>query len=270
MITGIGGLPGSGKSYFAGERIYQSLGRGKVVYTNMSSISIHKMAWSLYRASCRPRQKTLENFRILNTWDMPDIWKMGIENAEIFLDEVMIAWLSRDWAKMDRRVLDWFSQHRKMRVNFTYIAQSIPKVDGTLRDMTQEFIMMRNTSFWRFSVFRLPQMFLAIHYAEDMSNILKREWVLPIKKFYGFYDSWALFPSKKPVELEGENVLDFGAGRAARSAGGSAKIEGEGIYPLKKNDIKSDENKKMGEAENGILGDVSKMHGRESVGGQVF
>ena len=270
MITGIGGLPGSGKSYFAVERIYQSLGRGKVVYTNMSNISIHKMAWSLYRASGRPREKTLNNFRILNTWDMPDIWKMGIENSEIYLDEVMIAWLARDWAKMDRRVLDWFSQHRKMRVNFTYIAQSIQKVDGTLRDMTQEFIMMRNTSFWKFSIFRLPQMFLAIHYAEDMSNILKREWVIPIKKFYGFYDSWALFPVKKPVDLDGKNVVDLDAGRAGRRPGGSAIQMENNIYPLKKNDDISEKKKKIGEEENGILDDVSEMYGSEPIGKKIF
>jgi len=220
MITGIGGLPGSGKSYYAMERIYQSLSRGKVVYTNMRNISSHKVAWSLYRSIGRPRERTLKNLRFIDTWEMPNIWSMNIENAEIVLDEVMIAWLSRDWAKMDRRVLDWFSQHRKLRVNFTYIAQSISKVDATLRDMTQEFIQMRNTAFWKLSFIRLPQMFLAIHYAEDQKNVLKREWVIPIKKFYGFYDSWALFPSRPPVGPKGDNVTDISAPRPARSAGG--------------------------------------------------
>lgn len=223
MITGIGGLPGSGKSYYALERIYTSLLYGKVVYTNMSNILIHKVAWSIHRSTGRPRHKILKNFRIIQTWDFPSIWKMNIENAEIVMDEVMIAWLARDWAKMDREVINWFSQHRKMRVNFTYIAQSIDKVDSTLKDMTQEFILMRNTRFWKFSVFRLPEMFLAIHFAEDQKNILKREWIIPIKKYYSFYDSWALFPSKKPVDdSESENVVDFQAGRAARSAGGFA------------------------------------------------
>lgn len=223
MITGIGGLPGSGKSYYAMERIYSSLSSGKVVYTNMRNISIHKVAWSLYRSIGRPRERTLKNLRFIDTWDMPKIWSMNIENAEIVLDEVMIAWLSRDWAKMDRRVLDWFSQHRKLRVNFTYIAQSISKVDATLRDMTQEFIQMRNTAFWKFSVFKLPQMFLAIHYAEDQKNVLKREWVIPIKKFYGFYDSWALFPSKPPAGDLGDNVTEISASRPTRSVGGVAE-----------------------------------------------
>jgi len=217
MITGIGGLPGSGKSYFALERIYNDLMDGKVVYTNMRSIQIHKIAWSIYRSSGRPRQKILDNFRLINTWEMKDIWKRGIYNASIYLDEVMVAWLSRDWSKMDRNLINWFSQHRKMRVNFTYIAQSIDRVDGTLRDMTQSFILMRNTAFWRFGIFKLPQMFLAIHYAEDMKNILKREWVIPIKKYYGFYDSWALFPTRPEEEHEPGEVLPLPVHQARRA-----------------------------------------------------
>jgi len=218
LITGIGGLPGSGKSYYALESIYTSLSRGKVVYSNMRNISIHKIAWSIHRASGRPRQKILDNFRLIDTWEMSDIWNRGIVNCEIVLDEVMVSWLSRDWAKMDRGLINWFSQHRKMRVNFTYIAQSIERVDGTLRDMTQKFIIMRNTAYWRFSIFRLPQMFLAIHYAENMKDILKREWVIPIKKYYGFYDSWALFPSK-PENID--NIRDIvPSSRQARRAWG--------------------------------------------------
>ena len=225
MITGIGGLPGSGKSYYALERIYTDLYNGKVVYCNMRSICIDKIAWSIYRSSGRPRQKIKANFRLIDTWDMTDIWKMNICNAQIYLDEVMVSWLSRDWAKMDRGIINWFSQHRKFRVNFTYIAQSIDKVDSTLKDMTQEFILMRNTSFWRFSIFRLPQMFLAIHYAEDQKNILKREWVIPIKKYFGFYDSWAIFPSRKPIAED--NLVELNAGRAGRSPGGSASLGGD-------------------------------------------
>jgi len=222
LITGIGGLPGSGKSYFAIEHIYQDLYDGKVVYTNMRNISAHKVAWSIYRSSGRPRQKILNNLRFIDTWEMAKIWEMGISNCNIYMDEVMVAWLARDWSKMDRNIINWFSQHRKMRVNFTYIAQSIDKVDGTLRDMTQRFILMRNTAFWRFSIFRLPQMFLAIHYAEDQKNILKREWVIPLKKFYGFYDSWALFPSRPPAADPAEPIKELSADRTARRAGGDA------------------------------------------------
>lgn len=271
MITGVGGLPGSGKSYFLMERLYNSLLQGKMVYTNMSNVSIHKVAWSIHRSTGRPRTKILERFKILQTWEFPEIWKMNITNAEIILDEVMICWLARDWAKMDREVINWFSQHRKQRVNFTYAAQSLDKVDSTLRDMTQEFIIMRNTRFWRFSVFRLPEMFLAIHFAEDQKNILKREWIIPIKKYYNFYDSWALFPSKKPLdESEGGNVLDFQAGRAARSAGGAASlVEEKNMYPLKKKcDIAVPEKIIDGDKD-GILGDVSKVPGIEPVGESV-
>jgi len=154
---------------------------------------------------------------------MANIWELELVNCSIYLDEVMVAWLARDWSKMDRGLINWFSQHRKMRVNFTYVAQCIDKVDATLRDMTQSYVIMRNTAFWRFSIFRLPQMFLAIHYAEDFKNILKREWVIPIKKYYGFYDSWALFPSR-PVDgvisTSADGNRPPALARSARGGGG--------------------------------------------------
>jgi len=205
VITGIGGLPGSGKSYYGVERIYESLVRGKMVYSNMRNIYIDKMAWSIHRSKGIARWRIKERFRIIETWDIENIWQSKIENAEIVLDEVMVEWLSRDWSKMDRRVILWFSQHRKFRVNFTYIAQSLSKVDGTLRDMTQTFILMKNTAFWRIgflSFLKLPQLFLAVHFSEGMKDIIQREWIVPIKKYYGFYDSWAVFPSRKLMELE--------------------------------------------------------------------
>jgi hypothetical protein len=199
MIRGIEGLPGSGKSYYAVEHIYSSLKSGKTVYTNMRNLFVHKIAWSIHRATGIDRKRILEKIKYIDTWDMENIWNMNIRNAEIVLDEVMVHWLSRDWSKMNRNTIQFFSQHRKFRVNFTYIAQSIDRVDSTLRDMTQTFISFRNTAFWKFGFIKMPQIFLAIHFAEDRKNILKREWIIPIKKYYDFYDSWALFPTKEQM-----------------------------------------------------------------------
>ncbi len=186
MITGVEGLPGSGKSYYVLEKLYDSLVCGRSVYTNIRSLLVHRLAWSIHRAYNIPRQKILDRIHFIDVWEMENILKLGIRNADIYMDEVMVSWLSRDWQKMSRELITWFSQHRKYRVNFTYIAQSIDKVDGTLRDMTQTFIYMRNLAFWRIGFFRLPEVFLAIHYAEDRKNILKREWVVPIKKYFPF------------------------------------------------------------------------------------
>ena len=220
MIIGIEGRPGSGKSYLALEQIYQCLSRGKVVYTNMHNIFIHKVAWSIHRATGRPRKDILSRFRPIETWEIERVWKEKISNCEIFLDEVMTCWLSRDWSKMDRGLIEWFSQHRKYRVNFTYIAQSIDRVDGTLRDMTQEFITIKNFAYYRIGPFRLPQIFLAVHYTEDRKLSLKREWIIPLRKFYNFYDSWALFQNKPPRDKSG-NVVGIRAGVIGGAEDGS-------------------------------------------------
>jgi len=224
MIIGIEGRPGSGKSYLALEQIYDSLRRGKVVYTNMRNIFIHKVAWSIHRATGRPRADILSRFRILETWDVERLWREKVQNAEIFLDEVMITWGARDWAKMDRGLLEWFSQHRKYRVNFTYIVQDLDGVDKTLREMTQEYISIRNFAYYKLGPFRLPQIFLAVHYAEDRRLQLKREWIIPLKRFYAYYDSWALFPTRPPLDPDG-NVIGIRRGVQGAALDGSPDSE---------------------------------------------
>lgn len=226
MIIGIEGRPGSGKSYYALEQIYSCLLRGKVVYSNMRNICIDKVAWSIGGSDRRLRDHVRSRFRILETWELERIWREKIENAEIYLDEVMSCWLSRDWSKMSRELIEFFSQHRKYRVNFTYVAQAIDRVDGTLRDMTQEFITIRNFSFYKIGPVRLPQVFLACHYAEDRKIALKREWIVPIRKYFQFYDSWALFPSKPPLDKK-DNVIGIRPGVGPGGAEGRLPAEWE-------------------------------------------
>jgi zona occludens toxin (predicted ATPase) len=203
MITGIEGRPGAGKSYYAIKRVLQSLRCGKTVVTNMRSISVHKVAWALYRETNRPRKMILDRIKFMETWELNEWVKEGkLRNCDLYLDEVMVTWLSRDWAKMDRGTIEFFSQHRKYNVNFFYITQSVDRVDSTLRDMTQEYISMRNTRFWRFGFIGLPQFFLAIHTAEDRKTVMKREWIIPEKKLYGLYDSWHIFTRESFDDME--------------------------------------------------------------------
>jgi hypothetical protein len=211
MITGIEGRPGSGKSYYAMECIMEDIMRGKTIYTNMRNIHIHKVAWEVSKRRCIPRERVFRKIRFIDTWEVERLWKEKVENSEVYLDEVMTSWLSRDWSKMDRGLIEWFSQHRKYRVNFTYIAQSIDRVDSTLRDMTQEFINIRNFAYYKIGFIRLPQVFLLTKYAEDRKLVLKREWIIPIRKYYGFYDSWALFPNK-PIRPVSGNVVGIRSG----------------------------------------------------------
>lgn len=222
MIVGVEGRPGSGKSYLFTRMIYHALYSGRQVYTNISSFSINKAAWRIHHAIGIARERVKTHFHVLSGSDIQRIHTLGLENCDIYLDEVMIAWLSRDWAKMDRGLITWFSQHRKFRVSFYYIAQSIDRVDSTLRDMTQEYIIMRNTANWKFSILRLPEMLLAIHFAEDRKSILKRRFYT-VQKFYtSMYDSWALFN----YEVSEAVPLRSGAPRA-RDRGGYPRAVSE-------------------------------------------
>jgi len=227
MIVGVEGRPGSGKSYLFTRWIYESLLTGRQVFTNISSFSINKAAWRIHHQIGIARERVKTHFHVLKPGDITRLHLLGLENCDIFLDEVMIAWLSRDWAKMDRGLITWFSQHRKYRVSFNYIAQSIDRVDATLRDMTQEFIVMRNTANWKFSFLRFPEMIMAIHFAEDRKTVLKRRFYT-VQKFYtSMYDSWALFHEDAPQEAQaGRAVPRIGRARTAKPTGGTGPLAG--------------------------------------------
>ncbi len=163
-------------------------------------------------------------FHLLTVNDFQNVSGLDVSNSEIYLDEVMTVWLARDWSKMNRNLINWFSQHRKYRVNFTYIAQSIDRVDSTLRDMTQEYILMRNTKFWKFSFLRFPEVLLAIHYAEDRKTVLKRRFYTISKEITSIYDSWAVFDHGSDQSAPGGVVVPIGVqARSARAPSGANK-----------------------------------------------
>ena len=229
MITGIEGLPGSGKSYLAVELIWKEMLKGRMVVTNMKNLFLRRMAYLVEKKRGIPKEQVLRNVRIIETKDVSRFHKLGIRNCTIVLDEVLLDFFSRDWAKQPKENIHFFTQHRKYRIDFIYITQSIARIDATLRDMTAEFIKMRNCANWRFMGAHLPNFFLASHFAEDGKTRLRREYVFPSRMVYGFYDSWAFFDAGD-IKIEPSNVVDLRPG-AVRSANGAGAWKGELLFP---------------------------------------
>jgi len=226
MIVGIEGKPGSGKSYYATLKIIEDLKNGKKIYTNMENILIRSLAWHIEKTTeGKVRKETvLDNFRILKTKDLRRFWeipKRQLVNSTIILDEVMLDFFSRDWQKTGKDLIFFFTQHRKYRVDLYYITQSISKVDGVLREMTQYYIRLRNTNHFKMWFVKVPERFVATWFYEDQETIVKREYFKPENNVYRFYDSWSVFQndvipssvSEEPFGPEGRtasgNVIMF-------------------------------------------------------------
>jgi zona occludens toxin (predicted ATPase) len=193
MITAITGLPGSGKSYYATERIYTALSQKKQVITNIESINIRRVAWDIEKRHGIPKEDTLKRFLVINLAAMDDPYRLPVRNSEIWLDEVMVRWHSRKWAKFPETLMTFLSQHRKYRCDIYYISQSFERVDATLRDLTQTEIRCRNLSHFKKWWFKLPH-WLYLRHSEAASGLkMFTELIIPQQRFYGYYDSWALF-----------------------------------------------------------------------------
>jgi len=198
MIVGVEGKPGAGKSYFATKTILEALKEGKKVFTNMDNICIRSYAWKVEKETKGKvtKESVLSNFRLLKTADLRlfhKIPKRELMNSTIVLDEVMLDFFVRDWQKTGKDLIFFFTQHRKYRCDFWYLTQAISKVDGVLREMTQYYVRMRNTEYFKLLFIRLPKRFVATWFYEDNETKVKTEILVPSNEVFKYYDSWKVF-----------------------------------------------------------------------------
>lgn len=198
MIVGVEGKPGAGKSFFATKTILAALKEGRKVYTNMDNILVRSYAWKVEKETKGKvtKEQVLDNFRVLRTQDLKlfhKIPKKELMNSTIVLDEVMLDFFSRDWQKTGKDLIFFFTQHRKYRCDFWYLTQSISKIDGVLREMTQYFVRMRNTEYFKLLFIKLPRRFIATWFYEDNETVVKTEVLKPDKGIFSYYDSWRIF-----------------------------------------------------------------------------
>lgn len=198
MIVGVEGKPGAGKSFFATKTILAALKEGKKVFTNMDNILVRSYAWKVEKETLGKvtKEQVLDNFRVLRTQDLKHFHKIPkkeLMNSTIVLDEVMLDFFARDWQKTGKDLIFFFTQHRKYRCDFWYLTQSISKVDGVLREMTQYFVRMRNTEFFKLMFIKLPKRFVATWFYEDNETIVKTEVLKPTNEIFSYYDSWRIF-----------------------------------------------------------------------------
>lgn len=195
MITGIEGSPGSGKTYKMTELMVESLRKGRKVLTNAKSFQIRRVAFDLEKRGVRNRHKTVELFSTCNIRDIPNINWDTVRDTDIYLDEVMVVWLSREWKKFPTNLIRFLSQHRKLKSNVYYVAQSVDLVDSSLRALTGNYIRCRNLSHFHipfFKFIRFPQWFLTMYTGENPKIKLGWDVTIPSKRIYGYFDSWAL------------------------------------------------------------------------------
>ncbi|MDE6670643.1 MAG: ATP-binding protein [Ruminococcus sp.] len=134
MISGIFGLPGSGKSLLLGFIAQRAVNGKNINYHSLVLGSIRKYKYVYTNFSCQGCYKL-------------DYEKLGILNYSdclILVDEIMLLSDSRDYKKFTDNLKFFYSEHRKSNCDFIYASQSYDDVDKKIRNRTQQLYYVDN------------------------------------------------------------------------------------------------------------------------------
>lgn len=151
MISGIFGLPGSGKSLFLG-MIAQRAVQGKNINfhgLSLGSLKEYKYVYTNFSCDCCYKL---------------DYDKLGISNYHdclILVDEIMLLSDSRDYKKFTDNLKLFYSEHRKSNCDFIYASQGYKDVDLKIRNRTEQYYYVER-SFLKFSRVRRIDFFFDI------------------------------------------------------------------------------------------------------------
>lgn len=155
MITLLQGVPGSGKTLWAMEQIYDRLRAGQEVYTNIDLVP----AWPAMisgrgiRKHFVPEEQLLEEAHKLQglythiqaVSDLPT--SMAPEGSRLcIIDEAQLIFNTRDREREARggEWLKWFSQHRKFGFDVVLAAQDHQMLDKQLRSLGEQLVTCFN------------------------------------------------------------------------------------------------------------------------------
>jgi len=111
------------------------------------------------------------------------------------LDEVHIAFNSRQWASTGQGVIYYLSQHRKLGDDVILITQSVQNVDKQMRSFAQDFTYVRNLKKEKAGFFKLPGVFMRRTYLEPATATTKacdtKTFTLDVSGIANCYDTAA-------------------------------------------------------------------------------
>lgn len=149
MISGVFGLPGSGKSLFLGMIADKAI--------HGQNINSH----GLFLGDVKKYNHVFTNFSCSGCFQL-DYDKLGINNYHdclILVDEIMLLSDSRDYKNFSSNLNKFYSEHRKSDCDFIYASQSYDDVDKRIRNRTQQLYYIRSSFFGTSRISRIDYYF---------------------------------------------------------------------------------------------------------------
>lgn len=129
VISGIFGLPGSGKS------LYLSMLADRAV--KGKNLNFSNQTYSMFKSY----EKVYTNFPFPGAYklDFELLGKVEMNNCLILCDEIMMFCDSRNFKTFGENLKFFFSEHRKMKIDFLYASQAYNDCDLKIRNLTHSF-----------------------------------------------------------------------------------------------------------------------------------
>lgn len=185
MISGVFGLPGSGKSMLLAGCADSAL-HGKPFRVGRNSL--HKGKY----------EHILTNFPMAGCeqLDFEVLGKAGIFDSLILIDEIMMYADSRNFKTFSDELKFFFSQHRKMGLDIVWTSQSYDDSDKKIRGLTDKYFYCRRMALPSFSFVSPINSYLRVEQGviksgyELESPLMSRILYLP--KYWDLVDSYQM------------------------------------------------------------------------------
>lgn len=187
-ITLVFGLPGCGKTTYLTSLVYKALRskRYKNVYCNVP------LAGS----------PVFDDMILISP---SDIGKYNLSDGVLFLDESMIAFNTRNYAKFNDALVQYFCMHRHYNIDLWLFSQRADGLDKNIRSITDRVLFCRKTfpwGFWWSNIVRVPYKILFPDSRSNKAGEIVQGYVQPPfinrlfathlfrPKYYKFFNSW--------------------------------------------------------------------------------
>lgn len=129
MISGIFGLPGSGKSLYLSMLAHRAVHGKNLNFSNQN--------YSMFKSY----DKVFTDFPFPGAYqlDFDLLGKVRFEKCLILIDEIMMFCDSRNFKTFSDELKFFFSQHRKFEIDIVYASQAYDDVDKKIRNLTDSY-----------------------------------------------------------------------------------------------------------------------------------
>jgi zona occludens toxin (predicted ATPase) len=148
MITAFVGVPGSGKTYEAVEKIVDNIRLGRKIYTNINGLQ-EASCRAAIAEYCNVREFQLETCLNHLTEDQAvEFWLHAAPGSLVIIDEVHKLFSNREWqTAKNKHFTEWASTHRHEGYDVVLITQDLEKIDKHCRTLVEYVYLYSKVNF---------------------------------------------------------------------------------------------------------------------------